>query len=781
MNPLSPFTYYRRHKRQTILLVGLIILVTLGIYVMVGVLDSVMDTAYTTANYLTRLSYVYPAIGYSLDSAVELQIQTHPDVARVIPDNGILISWPSLFGGESLKVFGVAEADMQVLMDICNLQLKEGRMLEAHSNEIMLPEAITHILKLEIGDHIDRSINKDYYENVMEPLVLVGILKSDPSADSKPGILLGFVSHEYLDGHEMYAPRPSRLLVIAQEGHKTTVDGFLETTILSTDTEVETHGLVSAFYDDAIQLFHLVFGVVDCLVVVVIALVVGAVNQIAIKQRLAELGLLHAIGHHKNRLIRRLTLEMAFLAVVGWTAGLILSRVLFAWLKANLYEPMGMELNLANLSPIWFTIPIPLMAITAASFSVLRVFAQFNAVDIIERRKLSAEGGKRRRAVRRSSARPLSSRIFYLRHRRQGLMMVAITALMILGIAFPAFFISPIIDAQLPLNGYLHQVSVTSPEMDRAVDSTVATQINAHPSVGRIIPARGLNLRVKILATDAAFRFYGVSENDLPFLFELYGVYLQEGRLPSPGSNEVILSEAVAMNRGLGVGDTFGRPVNELDSSIPTEMMVVGILAPSDLWLGFASYDFLESHELYSSQSVHLLVIPAEGRKVELDDWLEKDVASTQTNVLTYGMQYHEIQQAKRGILLACAALESVIAVVAAIAVGILNYIFFAQRLEEFGMLHATGHSRRWLVLRTVRETASVVGLAWLMGAAICVLGLILAQVTIYAAEGVNIDFSNPTPWLFTLPIPLVIIAASAGTIARKLSKLDPVSIIERR
>ena len=45
MNPLSPFTYYRRHKRQTILLVSLITMVTLGVYIMVGVLDSTLETA----------------------------------------------------------------------------------------------------------------------------------------------------------------------------------------------------------------------------------------------------------------------------------------------------------------------------------------------------------------------------------------------------------------------------------------------------------------------------------------------------------------------------------------------------------------------------------------------------------------------------------------------------------------------------------------------------------------------------------------------------------------
>jgi tellurite resistance protein TehA-like permease len=74
-----------------------------------------------------------------------------------------------------------------------------------------------------------------------------------------------------------------------------------------------------------------------------------------------------------------------------------------------------------------------------------------------------------------------------------------------------------------------------------------------------------------------------------------------------------------------------------------------------------------------------------------------------------------------------------------------------------------------------------MVGLAWLIGAVICIVGLILVQVNLYASEGVSVDFFNPAPWLFTLPIPLVIIAVSASVIARTLSKLDPVSIIERR
>lgn len=40
MNPHSPLTYYRRHRKSAMLLMGLITLATLGLYLMVAVLDS---------------------------------------------------------------------------------------------------------------------------------------------------------------------------------------------------------------------------------------------------------------------------------------------------------------------------------------------------------------------------------------------------------------------------------------------------------------------------------------------------------------------------------------------------------------------------------------------------------------------------------------------------------------------------------------------------------------------------------------------------------------------
>jgi hypothetical protein len=124
---------------------------------------------------------------------------------------------------------------------------------------------------------------------------------------------------------------------------------------------------------------------------------------------------------------------------------------------------------------------------------------------------------------------------------------------------------------------------------------------------------------------------------------------------------------------------------------------------------------------------------------------------------------------------------EIIIAVVAAVALAALSYTFFSQRQEEFGVLHAIGRSRPWLVLRTVRETASAIGVAWLLSALLCGVGLVGMQFGLYAPRGLSLNFLNPVPWLFTLPIPLAVVAASGGLVARMLRRLDPVSIIERR
>jgi hypothetical protein len=229
---------------------------------------------------------------------------------------------------------------------------------------------------------------------------------------------------------------------------------------------------------------------------------------------------------------------------------------------------------------------------------------------------------------------------------------------------------------------------------------------------------------------------------------------------------------------------------------MPTELVVVGLLDSTSYglierkgydiptaprWVGFAPYEFVESHERYSTVPTHALVLPAEGHETEVEDWLEESIASPQVTVETFGAAYRTRRETSQSSMVFLAATETILVMAAALALAILTTIFVMQRREEFGIMHAIGHSRARLIGRTLRESSSIAGAAWLIGAASCAIFVLGAQAIVYAPKGLSLDLTNPYPWLFTLPIPLAIVAASAGPITWALSRLDPVSIIERR
>jgi ABC-type antimicrobial peptide transport system permease subunit len=781
MNPLSPFTYYRRHKRSALLQIALISLATVGLFVLVAVLDTIPLRA--NVSYLTRLSRVVPT-GAALDPATVAQIQTHPDVARVIPDNGLWISMPTLFGTDSQLLMGVSAEDAAYLMQHCGVRIKQGRMFEPRTNEIVVSEEVVRALDLQLGDEIGRAIDQDYYEAISAPLTLVGILENDPTINPGPSVRLGFVSAGYLNGHELYAPRVTSLLVTAKGGRQAAVEDFLETTVSSKYTEVETYvGLAETLRAVRVGIY-IIFGVINSVVAVVMAFTVGIINRIAITKRLSEFGLLHALGRQRRQLIHRLTLETATVAGLGYLAGLGVALAIMNWLKKGFFYDLGIELDLLNLAPFCFVLPIPLIVVALTFLSIRRIFARLDAVAIVEQGKLSEES-REHKAVQRRSTKSLSSLTFYLRHRRRGTLIILSTALMVLGITFPVFLFSAMASAMMPYMEYLQHVSVISP-IHSGLDPGVVGQVRSHPAVARTIPAIPLGMRMVLPpggGTDV--NIYGVSEADLAILLELFGMRVREGRLPLPRSNEIVLSAAIAANRDLHVGDVIGGETDSGDTfvvdNLPTEMTVVGILAPDRPWVGFASYEYLDSHELTSSRGPRLLIIPHKEQKQALDNWLETSVDSTQTRIITHATEESEYREMTTATIFTFGVLECMIAAVAAVALATLNHIFFTQRKEEFGILNAVGRSRLWLVWRTMKETGGVVGVAWVVGAVLCGIGLLGMQDLVYGPRGLTLDFFSLAPWLLTMPLPITVFLVSAGTIAQMLRKLDPVTVIERR
>jgi ABC-type lipoprotein release transport system permease subunit len=317
-------------------------------------------------------------------------------------------------------------------------------------------------------------------------------------------------------------------------------------------------------------------------------------------------------------------------------------------------------------------------------------------------------------------------------------------------------------------------------------------EIRAHPAVERTIPMHLLapvEMSVPLLLYGYPVETFAVTAEDMAYLVDLYGLQLAEGRLPRPNTNEIVIPWAAAQNRDIQVGNVIGDQANPIypgAPTLPSELVVSGIFGPAanpadETWFSFISQEFVDSYRSDWRMELSLIIVPKTGQKEALDAWLEDEIAGERRTVRTFGKQQAWFEETINMVLFSFSLLEGIIALVAALALAGLNYIFVAQRQAEMGVLNALGFGRLQLVWRTVRETFFTTSAAWVVGVIGCAAILLGLQHALYAPIGLTLNFFNPTPWLYTLPVPVAVLVVSAGAVVWALSKLDPVAIIERR
>ena len=795
MNPLSTWTFYRRHKGHAALMLGLSIAVTIGLYSLValvwGVLVEPARMAYTA---YSEFSLVTPwSSEEGPGPGVQARLQSNPDIARVIPSMLIRTELPGLMPGQGFQfdLLGLMEEDLVFLLDRFAATVKDGRLPQPGAAEIVLSEDVANMLDVQVGDSY-LATSLEFYAGMDAPpepvaFQVVGILDSS--------VELALVSLEFLDQHGQYREFPDRFLVIAQEERRDAVEAFLRGEILSRETTVMTHQMLAErIRNEALPGLVMLLPLV-LIVATAFSAVIVVVNQLANARRMPEFGILHATGRSKGWLIRRLTRETTILALVGWLAGIGLAWLLLTLLKEAVLAPRGHDLGYIPWMPPLFALPVPAVIAGLTFVAVRRTLTRLDPVAIVERRELSQEGEQTEgMAASSSSPKPLAPATFYRRHRRRAILLIGGMSLMIMAVVVFIFALAVNADAHEPFLGYLSRVSIVrSPGVIQSLDPAVVTRVKAHPAVDRVIPTSPqismLQAYIPPFASGEASPF-GVHASDMAYLVELYGLELKEGRLPHPGTNEMVIPEVLALNRDLEVGDVVGdpeRPAYPGATSLSAAFVIAGIFAgpnsPGDgVGWGFISLEFLEESGSFLLPDVlPLIVVPKAGQKDSLDDWLENELAGVDASVLTHRQQVSLVQQKARQDMFGMALLEVVIGIVAALGLAVLNYVYISQRQSEFGVLHALGYSRLQLVGRVLGETAFVTGIAWGATALLWLIGMLCLRFLVFAPQGLTFNLLNFTPWLYTLPIPVAVLVITAGTTAWTLSRLDPMSIIERR
>jgi ABC-type lipoprotein release transport system permease subunit len=781
--------FFHRHKGHTALLLGVISLVTVGLYLMVALSFAIfIEPMRTNRQFLSKLNIVMP-IGDEWAAVVMAKVRTHPGVEQVIPFvAGQGISLPEVIGGDTnwFNLWGVWEENVKRVMEKCGATLKEGHLLQPGTNGIMITSEVAAALNLHIGDTIHNTVNPRFYSNIADPLKVVAILESD--------VRLGILSAEYMNNHEIYQSFPTRFMVTAKQDYDVVVDNFLRNEIKSTHTLVMTLQTLNKQMKGE---YHRAYVFIIPLIIIVstaVSLVIGTVNRIAFARRIPEFGILHTAGYNRWWLMRHLLAETSVLALLGWASGTLISWVVLFGLKLSVFEPRGHPLSVITAVPALLVLLVPVAVVIFAHAGFHRLLSRMDAVTIIERGELGPEEQPHQAGVQSSSPRPLSAGTFYRRHRGRTALLTCAMSLMIIAVAFVIFFFSATGEAQRARLGELMRMSSIRTHFGSHTDMGTISLVRANPEVDRVIPCVQMTmLDISIPPFErVSINPYGVYAEDMAYIVELYDLELKEGHLPRPNTNEIVIPDVVAQNRDLHIGDVIGNrehPAYPGAPALPDDFVISGIFAKSTVpenenWLAFVSLEFLQHHESFTFFGLidHFLVVPKTGEKTVMDDWLVSELAKySEMRVMTYDQSLTHARESTRTSLLTMALIESGVAVVAAVALAVLNIISIAQRQAEFGLLHALGHPRPWLVGRTVRETAFASGAAWFISAVVCLVGMVYLQLDIFIPLGLHFNLFSPTPWLFTLPIPTAVLLATIATVSRTLSKLDPVAVIERR
>jgi putative ABC transport system permease protein/lipoprotein-releasing system permease protein len=284
------------------------------------------------------------------------------------------------------------------------------------------------------------------------------------------------------------------------------------------------------------------------------------------------------------------------------------------------------------------------------------------------------------------------------------------------------------------------------------------------------------------------FIVIGVSDEDRDYLMQRVGTsLLPGGRMPANGMPEAVLSQPIADNKHVKIGDIIAGPDDENGvSGSPIPVRLVGILK-GPIWIGFSSKSFCDRTFVFSPRST-VFTTKNPGDLMALNDLLmptkHKSAGKLNTakvQLYSYQNLIKDLQDSLSSMYLIMGVVNGMVIFVIALMSGMLSNIYFTQRLAEFAVLAAIGYQRKALILRIVGETLLLTLAGWVSGGIVTMIALSIMKSTLFEPRGLIIDPFDLFAYTYTLPIPVCLTVFAVATIAVRLIRLDPVTIIERR
>lgn len=315
---------------------------------------------------------------------------------------------------------------------------------------------------------------------------------------------------------------------------------------------------------------------------------------------------------------------------------------------------------------------------------------------------------------------------------------------------------------------------------ERPLEQKVQDGIKGHAAVDSVIP-------MVLQGTDITNTFGGssttmalaVKGNDRESIMSELGLTLKDGKLPAAGTKEIAVHWRIATNKGWKIGDKIGSYVDK-GERLPGQYTVVGLLDGPSM-ISFISLETYAAEHNLTDQDLYktgMLVLPKSEALESMNRYLA-DIPSYDAKVMSYDTEMADVNEILDSINTTMMIIEGMLIVVLSISVGLLSYIYFYQRHNEFGLLYAMGYTRGQVINRAVSEISGMNIAGFTIGILLALLGGLLLNEFVYIPQGQPLELWNWGYVLRTFSIPLFVMLFSIFPVWRMLSRLDPISIIE--
>lgn len=375
---------------------------------------------------------------------------------------------------------------------------------------------------------------------------------------------------------------------------------------------------------------------------------------------------------------------------------------------------------------------------------------------------------------------PLHPLVYLRRNIGKTIPLVAVIILAVMLIAGIVSIMNSIPLSIRTIYGYSQNFVGITPRGDATQTADLRQQLlkNAPVPIERVITLRGSDFQVRSIVGKWPFIVLAMNQADMRYYVEKQGGGKVDGRYPKTGAAEAIISQPIATNLGLKIGDELLGPTNP-DAFSTNSVRIVGIIENS-AWMALGSVEYYQQFH-FPPVDVFLAFAKDRSDQEKLGKWAVDFYSGQNVRVLTFDQVEADTDTMFSILYRILNVVIGTLVVVITLMMGMLINIYLSQRLQEFGLLQAIGYTKKEIISRVILENLIVVFGGWVLGS-ITAFGLLtVVQKTLMEPSAFALNALDPMAYLYTIPVPCAILGVAIATVVRKFRSFDPIGIVERR